>query len=295
MISAIIKLPNIQSITFADAKTARKIQACKNSLGRDFSAAYDNLYRTSQQRVHNYLNARTKILGSYIVNTEDKNRKKRGVLSFFGNLGISLAIGGITEYQIQKIKRHVEVNKDSIDEVKRQLAGITSGVTAVNKKVIGIANDISEVLPRLLMEEDCKQFFNTLAHERMIRFNEAKEVIDNVLWTALSGANNLELTPKMIDIQTLEAVIEKTEVLRDTIFDTHTHLLYSLTRTHLVEINEGLQVAHFILDIPLIESQEETTLFRSSQVGMHVTGNLCAYLEMSVLTYEKDEHELQAT
>ena len=74
--------------------------------------------------------------------------------------------------------------------------------------------------------------------------------------------------------------------LYNTIFRENPNLLYSLSRMSLVEVNEKLDIAHFVLQIPLIYKQDIKYLFQSSQVGTHVKNNMCTYYNVPKHLYK---------
>ena len=78
-----------------------------------------------EERINGFLGSRTKILESYLVNRSDTSegagdikREKKGIFPMILGAGISLAIGGITEYQLYKINKHVSENTESIHHMK---------------------------------------------------------------------------------------------------------------------------------------------------------------------------------
>ena len=122
------------------------------------------------------------------------------------------------------------------------------------------------------------------------RFRQAEEITDNVLWTALTGNNNLLLTLKMVNIETLSKVVADNPTLNQTVFREHPSLLYSLANVHLLELNSELNLAHFILDIPLIRGADSQIIFRAAQVGMVVNReeSLCTYFNLHNFCILKD-------
>ena len=67
----------------------------------------------------------------------------------------------------------------------------------------------------------------------------------------------------------------------------HPSLLYSLANIHLIELSSTLDVAHFILDIPIANKGKALEIFRAAQVGMVVMkqDNLCVYYDLPTSLY----------
>ena len=119
-------------------------------------------------------------------------------------------------------------------------------------------------------------------------FWQCSNTIDNILWTALSGENDLSLTPRMLESSMLKHIIDQHSELNLTIFKENPYLLYSIAKMSLVEVDEKLDIAHFILQIPLIYSSETLDLFSTAQVGTFVKINTCAYFSLPENLYKKD-------
>ena len=199
LISAIIKLPNIRASAIMDADTARKVRECTAEMGSTFTEPYDELLRRLSDRATNYLQSRTNILGSYLINTtRQEGPERRAVWTVLGGLGLAMAIGGVTEYQLYKITQHVKNNKNSIETMIEDVGSLGAAIELVHGKVVGISNDIFNRIPKLFKAQDCRLFFNVMAADRTRRLSETLATVEDTLWTALSGSNILKLTPKMI-------------------------------------------------------------------------------------------------
>ena len=118
---------------------------------------------------------------------------------------------------------------------------------------------------------------------------ETMKVTDDILWTALSGVNKLLLTPRMIGIQLLERIVSSNAILRDTVFADHPNVIYSLVNIHLLELKGGLDLAHFILDLPLIKGSNNVGIFRSAQVGISVGLERYIYYDLPTYSYKAGE------
>ena len=155
IISLIIKLPNLTSIDHLDSIALSRIDTCYD-IDRDFKRNYKRLVQVTSEETQKYVSSRFEILQAFVTPTFSKNgnstRQKRGLLSFLGGSIISMAIGGITEYQIHKINQHVSENIKAINSIMQALNREQAVIKSINKQVVGFVNDITENLTRFLYE-----------------------------------------------------------------------------------------------------------------------------------------------
>jgi predicted RNase H-like nuclease (RuvC/YqgF family) len=125
-------------------------------------------------------------------------------------LGISLAMEGVTEYQIYRVNKHVTDNKKAIEGVKQKFLYLQDQITTLDDKVVSFVTEMSNKVKEYLELQECITFFNAINRELDERFRQAEEITDNVLWTALTGNNNLLSTLKMLYIETLSKLLSPT-------------------------------------------------------------------------------------
>ena len=229
-----------------DARTLERLKEC--SLGHNvytdghirIKTIHDTMFKNLNENMEAFLESRTKILESYLVKgTEEvgmgSDRKKREILPIiFG--GIYLAIGGLTEYQIFRINQHVSKNYKAIEEMKGRMNRMEEEITILDEKVIGFITEITGNLKVYFDSFECMEFYEALTNRLTYQVTETMKMIDDILWTALSGGNSLLLTPRMIGIQLLERIVSSNAILRDTVFANHPNLMYSLVNIHLLEL-----------------------------------------------------------
>ena len=120
-------------------------------------------------------------------------------------------------------------------------------------------------------------------------FWERRDIIENTLWSALSGKNNLLLTPRMMDLKMVKSLVSEHAVLNNTIFKKHPANMYSLAKLSLVKIFDNLNFAHFVLNIPIISENKIMDLYQSAQVGIHICNNTCVYFELPNYLYKLND------
>ena len=306
LISLVIRLPEVRKILSPKGNIGDKLMECRNLVNvftfheharetnennRRVKSMIKTLFASLTGRINTFLESRTKILEAYkVVNSTklEKHKQKRGIFPLVLGAGISLAIGGITEYQIYRMNKHVAENTKTIEKMKLQVTHMDKEIEILDNKVIGFVNDITRNLEAHFERFECIHFLEALTQRLTNDMLDSMKVIDNILWTALSGANNLLLTPRMIGVDTLENIVSRNTILNGTIFYDHPNLLYSLATVHLLELVGELELAHLILDIPLVRRGEHVNIFRSAQVGLSVNEVLCIYYDLPQYMYLKE-------
>ena len=103
-------------------------------------------------------------------------------------------------------------------------------------------------------------------------------MFDNTLWTAISGNNNLLLTPRSLDSLALKQIVENMTLFEDLMYKDDHNLQYSTATLNLVEISSNLTTAHFVLTFPIILKNARTlALYKTHQVGIFTPPEQCTY------------------
>ena len=310
LISLVIRLPHLRKVLTPEGNIGGKLDECSSkreifsfyehaetaNLGiHNMKSMHKSLFRSLEERINGFLGSRTKILESYLVNRSDTSegagdikREKRGIFPMILGAGISLAIGGITEYQLYKINKHVSENTESIHLMKLKVRHMEQAINILDNKVIGFITEITDKLEAYFNDFECNQFYEALTHRLTNQMLEYMRAIDDILWTALSGANNLLLTPRMIGLDILEKVVKDNKIFQDTVFNEHPYLLYSLATIHLLDIEGELELAHFVLSVPMVIGNDNVGVFLTSQVGMSVDEGFCVYYYLPKYLYKKE-------
>ena len=320
MVSFVIKLPDISKITVLSSEQRSKASMCcrdrdsfnymrkltdPNVQKADFDflvykikpVDITDIFKIDvaelvlkwKYEVHMYRKSRLDTLKPYRTPIEDRNeRAKRSLAAFLGSTVLSLVIGGATEYQIHKVNKHVKENKQNIQSLINDLKAIHSNQIIIANNMLGVVKDISRTTTDAIHRVECSRFYLDLKRDMESEFWHFKQIIDDTLYSALSGENNLKLTPRMIDPAILHQLVTEHDVLRNTSFFHDPYMLYSIAKLRLVEIDNNLEIAHFVLDIPLVKQNETLfSLYRTHQVGTKHLGGTCRYLRMPEYIFYK--------
>ena len=104
----------------------------------------------------------------------------------------------------------------------------------------------------------------------------------------LRDSVTVDQQPKTMFYKALVKIIRNNSALINTILFEHPSLLYSLANIHLIELSSTLIVAHFTLDIPIVNKGKALEIFRAAQVGMVVMkqDNLSLYYDLHTSLYK---------
>ena len=308
--SILIKLPNLTiPVTFGfDEASDYKATVCTTLMSipekerNDTIENYRAINAAARERVRAYLDSRTTILNRYIIPLEASNatmqfdmskenslshdiRKRQTILFSLLGGGAMMALGGVTEYQIHQIKNHVRENSDKIDQLKKEILLQKSAIKNLGESVFGFVKNTSKIILSNMEKMACATFLIDYRETLFKYVDQSISEIDNVLWTALSGSNNLLLTPRMLEVNMLKVIVEKHSLLANTIYKNIPGMLYSVAKLSLIEIDKNFNTAHFTLQIPILQGGI-MALFKTSQVGTYISENFCTYYNLPKYLYK---------
>lgn len=302
--SILIRLPNLSFPiqTGFNEKSGEYFSICTTlySINREQRVhTYDTIIKINtlaREKINYFLNSRKTTLKSYLISNWDargetpKQREKRQalILGLLGG-GAMMALGGITEYQIHQIKQHTNENAQKIDFLKSKMMQQEYAIKNLGETVYGFVKNVTNTVTFLYSELACASFIINYREMLHNYIQESMKIIDDILWTALSGSNNLFLTPRMLDIEMLKGIIFNHSLLKNTIYNNIPSMMYSLAKLSLIGIDENLELAHFTLQIPILEDIDIMALYKSSQVGMNSINNTCSYYNIPDYLYKWQE------
>lgn len=316
LISILVKLPNLTRIAYPDENdpTIKNIiTLCSDpylhqhvrysdgtTTGHAFLSNLKNVLKHYRSAIQDYINNRYEILKPFVTpsmteGTSHNQVRKRSILTWLSSTALSLAIGGFTEVQIYKINQHLKDNQQDLESLKSAILNQREMLHTLNDKVVGFIKDITSNLSDIITHMKCVEFLSSLTQRIQHEFDETVRIIDDTLWTALSGQNSLLLTPRMLDLEMLKYTINQNEMLQKTVFVNKPSFLYSISRLSLIELEKNLNYAHFVLQIPLITNTDFVSLFKVSQVGIYAGDNTCVYHKFPTYVYKKNNEFLPIT
>ena len=310
LISVVIKLPNFKaSIKPASNKERGLIDACcgdflDHDLGKSrgipasqstfqilFKENYLKLIRSYQLRADKFLESRMNILEPYVLPSQlirHARRSKRQLLAFLGSTVLSFAMGAVSEYQMYKINQHINSNSEAIKDLKLRLDQEQKMIIALKNGIIGISREITSKLEVFLERNSCTQLFSDLSNRFEFTFHEYTHIVDELLFTIIDGHSRSLLSPRTIGPEVIEQLILQHSELNNTVFFENPLLLYSSAKVNVANIDNKLEFAHFVLDVPLLYRNDTSyKLFRPSQVGIFISNDTCAYYEIPKLMYDR--------
>ena len=277
MISIIIKMePHIRVFTMP-IKKSRDCMALELEYSR---RAFISNYKALLSVDDKFTEARKLLLLDYITNFGSHARNgKRQVLSFIGGLLLGGGLGsGLTELQISKMQHHVKQNSADIETIKHELTQTKSQIAKLGQYTIALIKNVREELLYNIQNLDCQLYFLETIGQTQLNMIEHHKTFDEILWTAISGNNNLYLTPKMLDPLSLQTIVNNMTIFENLIYRANSNLLYATSTISLAEISEDLSIAHFILTFPrVLKSSSPLPLYQVHQVGMYTPPSQCTY------------------
>ena len=312
LISVLIKLPNFKTtVKPASDKERGLIDACcgdflDHDQGRSkgipasqstfqivFKEKYLKLIQEYKLRANKFLTSRINILEPYVLPSQlirNARRSKRQLFAFLGSTVLSFAMGAVSEYQMYKINRHVSANSEAIKDLKSRLDLEQVQIIALKDGLIGLSKEITSKMAIFLERNSCTQLYSDLSHRLEFAFHEYTHVVDDLLFTIIDGHGRSLLSPRTVPPEVMGQLIRQHSELNNTVFYENPLLLYSSAKVNIANIDNNLEYAHFVLDVPLLyRNNTSYKLFKPSQVGVFVSNNTCAYYDMPKLMYDRQD------
>ena len=275
MISILIKLPNMwQDFTIP----SDKFGYCRmKSISPDIKAFV--AYRSKLDKENeNFIAQRKALLNNYI----SKRRGKRQILALLGGalLGGGIATG-LSQVQLAQIRQHISENGQEIFEIRNKLENLRKRTALLGENTIALVKEVRGELLSTTESLECEIYWLETINQLQLGMIANHNSFDNILWTAISGNNNMLLTPRSIDPIALSQIVNNMTLFEDLIYKDDHNLLYNTASLTLVEISHNLTTAHFILTFPTIHKTSRTlTLYKTHQVGIFTPPEQCTYRNM---------------
>ena len=238
-------------------------------------AAFQNLGKQKEE----FVKDRLEVLKEY-NNQEEPHKEKRSVwswLGIIGNAAYTTLVGGLTEVQIRRLNSHVKETQEEVGNMAKTMEKLENQQVIFEKKTLGVITELSQSWKEMFEILECKIELAMTVLEGRMNFIQYMELVDNILYPALSGRNRVLLTSKILDVTTLHKIVKQHPVFIGSVFHYNPALLYSTSYLSLVGVNEDLTVAHLVLEYPVLKQEGYYPLYEISQVGLYLKGNECIY------------------
>ena len=274
MISVLMKLPNIwQDFQIpTDKYTTCRMKSIFPDI-KGFLAYRKKLEQENQ----NFISQRKALLQNYIT-------KRRGKRQLFGLalLGGALLGGGIatglSQVQLAQIRQHISENKHEISDIQYKLENLKEETAILGKNTVALVKEVRGELISTTESLGCEIYWLETINQLQLGMIANHNSFDNILWTAISGNNNMLLTPRSLDAIALGQIVNNMPLFHDLIYKNDHNLLYSTATLNLVEISNNLTTAHFILTFPTVHKNSRTlSLYKTHQVGIFTPPEQCTY------------------
>ena len=242
--------------------------------------AYKDLYIQRE----NFVQERLAVLKEYSVAKEAPGSKeKRSILAWLGTMVGSLAyttfLGGLSQVQIRKLNSHLKDTQKEVQEMAIKLKNLQENEVIFQEKTVGIIQSITKKWLDSYTYLECRTDLAISILDAKMNLFRYRDLIDSILFPALSGRNHVLLTSKILDINILNQVVKSHPVFANSEFASNPALLYSTSFLSLVGVNQDLTTAQMVLEFPIIKRGHDK-LFEVKQVGLHTKGSNCLYFNI---------------
>ena len=227
-----------------------------------------------------FLQSRKGLLAGYIPKKSSTKINRRSIWASVGNFLYSSLLGGLNEAQILQLKSHLRTTKEEVELLARTVQDLKKGQVLFEQHTVALVKRFNYLLQREINSYNCISEMMVYILNAKINTITYKKSLDNMIWPAVSGANTVVLTPSILDPEILTKVVNTHETFETLIFRENPVYLYSISRITLVEIDENLSVARFVLTFPRIKAEGIVPLAKVSQLGLHLGGNTCKYFAL---------------
>ena len=239
-------------------------------------------FRDLGKQKEEFVKDRLEVLKEYSIQ-EESQRDRRSVLSWLGVIGnaaYTTLVGGLTEGQIRRLNSHLKETQEEVGNMAKTMEKLENQQIIFEKKTLGVITELSKSWKEMFEILECKIELAMTVLEGRMNFIQYIELVDNILYPALSGRNRVLLTSKILDITTLHKIVKQHPVFTESVFNYNPALLYSTSYLSLVGVNEDLTVAHLVLEYPVLKQEGYFPLYEISQVGLYLKGNECIYFRI---------------
>ena len=237
---------------------------------------------------HNFVDSRRALLREYLPFNSSHSIGRRSVWATVGGFLYSTLVAGLTEIQVLQLKRHLKDTQSEVIKLRTSLSNLKNENVLFEKHTVALVKQFNYLLQREITFENCLSEMSDYISNTKVNVLAYRTTIDNLLSPAISGARSVPLSPSILDPEILTKIVRTHDTFNDLIFSVNPVYLYSISRITIVEIDELLTTANYILTFPRIRSDSIFPLNKVSQLGLFVTDNLCRYFSIPANTFEED-------
>ena len=185
---------------------------------------------------------------------------------------------GLSQIQLAQINHHILENENEISDIRDKIENLREKTAILGQNTIALVNDVRGELVSVTKSLDCNIYWLETINQLQLAMIASHNAFDNTRWTAISGNNNMLLTPKSLDPLALKQIVENMTLFQDLIYQKDHNLLYSTATLNLVEISHNLTTAHFVMTFPtILKNSKMLTLYKTHQVGIFIPPTQCTY------------------
>ena len=252
------------------------------SMGRcmEYPTSLVTAFKDLRNQREKFVADRLSVLKEYSITASQK--QKRSVLSWLGvvgNLAYTTFMGGLSQVQIRKLNAHLQETREEVKGLAEEMSKRQEAQVMFREKTVGIIHDIAKTWNRQYTYLECKVDLAINVLDGKMSFQLYKELVDSVLYPALSGRNQVVLTSSMLDINILRHLVKNHPVFASSEFADNPALLYSTSYLSLVGVNEDITLSHHVLEFPVFK-RGYNTLYEVRQVGLHTAHGNCVFFKL---------------
>ena len=205
----------------------------------------------------------------------NQNRQKRQIAMIVGTAGVltSLVTSGFNFFNNRRLEQKIKDMQNDFYTFAENVHKFEENTYDFEKEIIKVIDEIGTAQAKSSKDLTCKTDQLTLAllqYREMTRF---KERVNEILKPLNDGKRTAMFTPRLVNISTIQDIINNHPKLEDTLYREQPTLIYATSKATIAEVAENKEanaiVIHLILTIPTLKDQHVYQYFKTAQTGFY--------------------------
>ena len=204
-----------------------------------------------------------------------QNRQKRQIAMVVGAAGVltSLVTSGFNFFNNMRLEQKMKTMQEDFRNFAENVHEFEENTYDFENEIIKVIDSIKIAQERSSKDLTCKTDQLTLALLQYREMNRFKERVNEILKPLNDGKRTAMFTPRLVNISTIQDIINNHPKLQDTLYKEQPTLIYATSKATIAEVAENKEgnamAIHLILTIPTLKNQHVYQYFKTAQTGFY--------------------------
>ena len=219
-----------------------------------------------------------------------KKKRQAGLIIGIAGIATSLLTTGFNWYNNKKLESKINNLRSNFKDFVKETHSFEQSTFEVEREILKVIDSMQTKEKRIYEEMACKtnKIALSILQEREVKHFKSK--VSTILKPLEYGKRTGTLTPNLLNVSTVQSILEHHPRFHKTLYQTNPTLIYATSKFTIAEIEQDINSDtisfHLILDTPILNSDQIFYHYKTIQTGFSYN-NKCWKHKMPSSVYEK--------